>query len=220
MVVPSPTASPVRSAASRSICAPRFCSGSLSSTSLAIVTPSSHTMGRPNFFSINTHLEIAFPAASEAALTRTTMECRLRAQSEQIRSALAAAAHRAQVRWSFKTVRGQVTAALRAAASEHDLVAVGRLGWSVGSRLRIGSTARELATSNVPMLLISQLAVPGGVRLLVYYDGSPASKTALFVTANLAAAGAKSVTVLVKAADYEHESAEIQNLLRGRALEV
>jgi hypothetical protein len=40
VVVPSPTASPVRSAAPRSICAPRFSSGSFKANSLAMVSPS------------------------------------------------------------------------------------------------------------------------------------------------------------------------------------
>ena len=45
VVVPSPTDSPVRTAASRSICTPRFSSGSGRSMRFAIVTPSSHTIG-------------------------------------------------------------------------------------------------------------------------------------------------------------------------------
>ena len=48
MLVPSPTASPVRSAAWRIIRTPRFSSGSLSSSSLAMVTPSLQTIGTPN----------------------------------------------------------------------------------------------------------------------------------------------------------------------------
>ncbi|MCY1297354.1 hypothetical protein D9M70_467900 [compost metagenome] len=54
VVVPSPTISPVFSAACRSIRAPRFSSGSLRSNSLAIVTPSLQTIGEPHFLSINT----------------------------------------------------------------------------------------------------------------------------------------------------------------------
>ena len=50
VLVPSPTASPVFSAACRNICAPRFSSGSFRSTSLAIVTPSLQTIGTPHFF--------------------------------------------------------------------------------------------------------------------------------------------------------------------------
>jgi hypothetical protein len=58
VVVPSPTASPVRSAAPRSICAPRFSSGSFRANSLAIVTPSLQTTGLPHFFSMSTHRDL------------------------------------------------------------------------------------------------------------------------------------------------------------------
>lgn len=162
--------------------------------------------------------EVAYPTATAGPLNRTIMERELRAQSEQIRSTLATAAHRAQVRWSFQSVRGQVTSALLAAATENDIVAVGRLGWSFGRGLRIGSTALELATSRIPLLLISQRAVLGNRRLLVYYDGSAASKTALLFAVKLD--GAKGITVLVNAADYEDKLQEIRNLLRGRDIEV
>ena len=47
VLVPSPTMSPVFSAAWRSIRAPRFSSGSLRSNSLAMVTPSLQTIGAP-----------------------------------------------------------------------------------------------------------------------------------------------------------------------------
>ena len=57
VLVPSPTMSPVFSAAWRSIRAPRFSSGSLRSNSLAMVTPSLQTIGAPHFFSISTDLD-------------------------------------------------------------------------------------------------------------------------------------------------------------------
>jgi len=57
VLVPSPTMSPVFSAAWRSMRAPRFSSGSLRSNSFAIVTPSLQTTGVPHFFSINTAFE-------------------------------------------------------------------------------------------------------------------------------------------------------------------
>ena len=57
VLVPSPTTSPVRSAAWRSICAPRLSSGSSRSNSFAIVTPSLQTSGVPHFFWISTDFE-------------------------------------------------------------------------------------------------------------------------------------------------------------------
>ena len=57
VLVPSPTMSPVLSAAWRNIREPRFSSGSLRSNSLAMVTPSLQTIGAPHFFSISTDLD-------------------------------------------------------------------------------------------------------------------------------------------------------------------
>lgn len=164
--------------------------------------------------------EIAYPAASRHPLSRSIMERQFRAQSEQIRKTLVATAYRAHVPWSFRIVRGHVTAALRAAVGEHDIIAMGRVGWSHGRALRIGSTARALATSSLPLLFISQRAALANLRPLVYYDGSAGSKEALLVAARLAAGGAKGITVLVPAADLENKRAEIQDLLRGRPLDV
>lgn len=163
--------------------------------------------------------EIAYPAARGTPLTRAIMERRLRAQSEQIRDALRAAAHRARVRWSFRTVRGRVTSALREAAGENDILAIGRLGWSMGPRLRIGSTAFELATSRVPLLLTSRRGGLAGLRLLVYYDGSPASKKALLVAAHLAKSGAKGITIFVSKANHI-KHAEIGQALEGQSLQI
>src|SRR5271157_442985 len=52
VVVPSPATSLVLEATSRTICAPMFSSGSLSSISFATVTPSLVMTGAPNFFSM------------------------------------------------------------------------------------------------------------------------------------------------------------------------
>src|SRR5271169_6067229 len=57
VLVPSPTASPVFSAAWRNTWAPRFSSGSFKSNSLAMVTPSLQTIGDPQFFWINTDFD-------------------------------------------------------------------------------------------------------------------------------------------------------------------
>ena len=54
VVVPSPATSEVLLATSRTICAPMFSSGSLSSISLATVTPSLVIVGEPNFLSRTT----------------------------------------------------------------------------------------------------------------------------------------------------------------------
>ena len=51
--------------------------------------------------------EILYPSATQTPLSRATMELKLRTLSEIARKALAAAASRAQVQWSFRTVCGE-----------------------------------------------------------------------------------------------------------------
>ncbi|MEQ1886900.1 MAG: universal stress protein [Bryobacteraceae bacterium] len=140
--------------------------------------------------------ELQYPYMQPAASSRTSLECLLRSQAEAARAALAGAAEKAQVRWTFRSVRGQVSPELLAAASEVDLIALGRSGWSLG-RLRLGSTARELAGCDVPVLLLSSTGTSPGQGLLVYDDGTPAAAHALRLAACMAAADSRRLTVLL-----------------------
>jgi hypothetical protein len=67
--VPSPTASPVFSAAWRIIWAPRSSSGSFSFTSLAMVTPSLQTIGPPHLRWIRTDFDFG-PKVTRTASAR------------------------------------------------------------------------------------------------------------------------------------------------------
>jgi len=147
--------------------------------------------------------EIGYHSAKETALSRASMERKLHAQSELARKALESAAREAQVPWSFRTVRGHVTPELLAAAAEADLLAMGQLGWSVGSQLRIGSTALELMASTTPLLLSSRKPLPAKAALCAYYDGSPAAKRAFQVALQLASADSRNVLALVAAQNSE-----------------
>ena len=69
VVVPSPTASPVRSAAWRIMRTPRSSSGSESSSSLAMVTPSLHTSGRSQRRPMRTHFDFG-PSVTRTASAR------------------------------------------------------------------------------------------------------------------------------------------------------
>jgi nucleotide-binding universal stress UspA family protein len=164
--------------------------------------------------------EITHTAASQIPLSRAVLERRLRTQSSQLRKAIESAAGGANVRWTFETVRGQVTSALRAAATADDIIAIGRVGWASTRRSRIGSTARELAAGSVPLLLISHSAVVNNRRLLVYFDGSHASEEVLLVAAKLARAGTPNITVLLSAPDYETKVSTVRKLLEQDVLDV
>ena len=132
--------------------------------------------------------ELLYPAAKEAPMNRAAMEHKLRAQSEQARKALATAADRAQVQWTFRTVRGQVTSEVLAAAGDADLLAIGKTGSSLKRRVKIGSTPLELAIGGSTVLLLPAHRAFANLPLLVYYDGSPTARRALLAAAKLAEA--------------------------------
>ncbi len=145
--------------------------------------------------------EFLYFSANEVPLSRASMESRLKGQAEQARKALAAVAHRAKIEWSFRTVRGDVTSEVLAAAGDVDLLAIGRRGWSLDRRLRIGSTALELSASSIPVLLLRESGLPHGASVVVYYDGSPAAKRGLAAALQLEDAGMDGITVLLDAAN-------------------
>ncbi len=85
VVVPSPATSEVFEATSRSIWAPMFSNGSLSSISFATVTPSLVMVGEPNFLSITTFLPFGPRVAFTASVSWfTPLNIFARASSEKI----------------------------------------------------------------------------------------------------------------------------------------
>ena len=162
--------------------------------------------------------EIGYHSGEERPLSPASMERKLRTQSEIARKALEDAATPAQVRWSFRTVRGNVVAQLMAAAANADLLAMGKLGWSVGSRFRIGSAAMELAESAIPLLL-SDSAVRAQGRVCVYFDGSDSAKRSFRVAAQIAASDSRSVWALL-AADGTDKIASLKEALAALAQEM
>jgi nucleotide-binding universal stress UspA family protein len=142
--------------------------------------------------------------ASVASLDLEQMERALKAQAAEARQALAAAARRAHVQWSFRVARGRVAHEVLAAAAAADLVTLGKLGRSRSPQARLGSTAlRVLAGAPVALLLVERRRV-GAYRLrrvLVVYDGSEGAGRALDAAARLAEASRISLTVLLLADD-------------------
>lgn len=141
--------------------------------------------------------EVRAPSARSRQMSSDRMEQDLRLQAAQARRALQAAADRAEVRWSFRTVRGQVTPALLAAALEADLVAMGRVSHPVSKRNRLGSTARATTAGAQRSVLLMQQGSNLSYPVLVTFDGSPAAWQALLAAARLARASGDELSVLL-----------------------
>jgi nucleotide-binding universal stress UspA family protein len=150
----------------------------------------------------------------ERPLDQLAMERQLRLQAEKVRQALAGAATRRHLRWSFRIVRGQVAAELLTAAAEADLLALGKASWTTTRHVRLGSTAREVIAQASHAILLLQQGATICPPIQAVYDGSPAGVRALATAARLATAtgGGLTVIILADAADaaqrLEQEAAE------------
>lgn len=145
--------------------------------------------------------EISYPSAQGVPLTPALMETMLRTQAEWARKALADAADRAKVSWTFRSVRGSVRSVISAACQEADLLAVGRSAGPLGRQLRIVCTGAGRAPNSIPVILLPEQGTPHPSQWLTYYDGSPAAKRGLLAAAQLASSGANEITIFIPTAD-------------------
>ncbi len=130
--------------------------------------------------------EIRLHSGARRRLGTEQIERELRAQAELARRALTVSADRARVRWSFRVCRGTVVSELFTAASEMDLVILGRSGWSPIERRRLGSTARALLSQGPRPALVLQRGTRLRPPVAVLYEGSALGQKAVRVAATLA----------------------------------
>jgi nucleotide-binding universal stress UspA family protein len=143
--------------------------------------------------------QICYPSGAKESMDCVKMERELRVRAEHAREALAAVAERAQAPWSFRITRGQVTAEILAAASEADLVLLGKAGWSPARSPGLGSTALAIAASAPRALLLVQHGAHLGNHIITVYDGSNTSRKAAQIAVRLAGMRQHSLTVFILA---------------------
>jgi nucleotide-binding universal stress UspA family protein len=164
--------------------------------------------------------------ANVASLDLEQMERALKAQAAEARRALAAAARRARVQWSFRVARGHVAHEVLAAAAAADLVSMGKQGRSRSPQARLGPTAlRVLAGAPAALLLVGHRRVGAhGMRpVLVVYDGSEGAGRALRAAVRLTEAIGVPLTVLLLAEDSDAMrdlKLAVAHSIGGRSIEV
>lgn len=121
--------------------------------------------------------EVGTFSGASRQIDSSHIERELKAQGKRVEQLLSSIAEKANLRWTFRSTRGLIPSELLAAASESDLIILGKSGWS--GRKRIGSTAREVAVQSPIQSLILLQKVRPGTPVMVLYDGSKASKNAL-----------------------------------------
>jgi len=164
--------------------------------------------------------EVRYPCAATGRLDLGQMERQLRAQAAQARRALAEACRSRKVTWSFRVVRGEVSSQVLEAASEVDLLSLGKASRPFTRKAHLGSTARA-ATQASGSVLLAQRDVRIKPPVLLTYDGLPAGQRALAVAVRLARKTGGYLTVLVVGDTHEavvRLRAQVSNALREQRL--
>ncbi len=118
------------------------------------------------------------------SLDRETIERDLRLQASRARRALAEAAERRRLHWSFQVARGRVDTEILAASCQCDVIAVPK---ATRSRSGLGYMARALVESmSCSVLLASAQAVPRDGVVAVVLGGAPSDDAALDMAGRLA----------------------------------
>jgi nucleotide-binding universal stress UspA family protein len=162
-----------------------------------------HLAALPFASEVRSHLAVSKPVNSNE------MEAALRLQASQARRALEAAATKANAKWSFQVVRGQVTASILAAALEADLLAMGRISRPLSSRTRLGSSARAVMSGSGRSVLIMEQGGHLHYPVLATFDGSAAARQALTAAAQLAQSSGVNLNVLILGNAEERADLEI-----------
>jgi nucleotide-binding universal stress UspA family protein len=164
---------------------------------------------------------LLYPSATEEALDTRLVERELRAQAERARRELECAAERAHVRWSFRTVRGQVAAEVLLAAAEADLLTLGRSGWSGTRAPRLGSTVRAAVAGARSSLLLAHRPVSPDLPVLAVYDGTPAARAACRLAARQARATSNLLIVFLPGPEprfHAEIAADVARLIESEGL--
>jgi nucleotide-binding universal stress UspA family protein len=151
------------------------------------------------------------------------LERQIRVQTLQVRRLFAGATERAQIRWSFRVVRGAVAPEVLRAALDADVLILGRAGLSLLRAGRMGSTTRAIVTEGPSLTFILQHEACLGTPVMLVYDGSPLAQKALIAAATLAQTDDGMLIVLLLTDRPEQApdlQAEVSDWLANRELKV
>lgn len=167
--------------------------------------------------------EVGAFSAAVRRLDVTEVERQIRVQTVRARRIFESRTGRTEVQWSFRVTRGSVTQEVVTAASDADLLVVGRAGWSLLRKGRLGTTARAIVARSPSMALL----LPGGAclasPLTVVFDGSARAERALEVAESLLDEDDRRLRVLLLANGHERLAPlreQVDAWQQGRELEV
>jgi nucleotide-binding universal stress UspA family protein len=123
--------------------------------------------------------EVGLFSATRRQIGGQEIERQIRVQSRHVRRVFSLRTERASVSWSFRVVRGTVLTEVLTAASEADVLVLGRAGWSLLRKGRLGSTVRGLLPERFGLALVIKEGTFLSMPLAVVYDGSSIAERAL-----------------------------------------
>lgn len=162
--------------------------------------------------------EVSFLGPSFRRIDRAETERQLRIQAQRLQKTLSTVADRFQVPWKFRVARGGVPAEVLAAAEKADLTIMGRSGWSMTGRRRVGSTVRTVISKGKGMTLIIEQGMYFQPPVQVVFTGSRLSEKALALAVDLGRKKSIPVIVLVACEPEEQEKlqARARDFIPGR----
>ena len=123
--------------------------------------------------------EVGSTSGIARRIESTDIHSRFQAVASQARDAIAEASQRMKVHTSFRIARGNVAGEILSAASDADIVVLGKAGWAPGSLRRPGRTCLEiLSKSRIPVLIVER-GVTLSPPILAVHDNTAAGKRAL-----------------------------------------
>jgi nucleotide-binding universal stress UspA family protein len=123
--------------------------------------------------------EVGYFTGISRQLGSADLQRQLRVQSRMVRRIFSGISQRAQIRWQFHTARGPVVREVLTAASEADVLVLGRTGKSLRPHSRLGSTVSGILREQFGLLLIMHEGHAAHPPLAIVYDGSPTADRAL-----------------------------------------
>ncbi|ARM31508.1 universal stress protein [Prosthecochloris sp. HL-130-GSB] len=118
-------------------------------------------------------------SAKERQLDPLQVERSLRMQAKEASRMLGKAAMELNLTHTFRTLRGLVSAEVLNAALDSDLLVLGRAGKTPVCRRTLGTTAKKAITEGQMNVLLMRKGFSLAGPLLVLFDGSEGSETAL-----------------------------------------
>ena len=148
--------------------------------------------------------EIGVFSARRRRLDTMEIERQIRVQERRAEERFTVLVERTEIRGQFRIARGPVTTEVLSAASDADIVIVGKRGLAQPRRPHLGSTVRALMEETGSMTMILQNGATLSFPLVVVYDETPLAEKSLNVALKLIEDEESGVlTLLIAAEDKE-----------------